>query len=192
MGCDIHIYREKKINGAWVTADHWADEYDEGRLSVPYKMRAYSGRNYDLFGFLSDGVRNTVPGAFSPRDTPADASSEVAQEVARWDGDGHSHSWLGLDELRAAQGRMKTSTTPTSGLMHCDQLTALNASIASGTPDWSLLYPHWQGGGDVATTVRFSVDVPSSFSFGGALQEIIDSFDGIDGDEHRIVFFFDN
>jgi hypothetical protein len=194
MGCDIHIYREKLINGVWVSADEWADEYDEGVMTVPYEKSAYSGRNYELFGFLAEGVRRDIPGAFEQRGTPDDASPEVAELVDRWNGDGHSHSWLGLAELIEANENLKTQTTPISGMMEREQWDKLQASIATGEPDWDLLYPYSQGvyGAGADKYVEFEVQVPATFAFGDGLQHIIDSFAGIDGDDHRIVFFFDN
>lgn len=55
MGCDIHLYREKKIDGEWLTADvGW--EAEQGELSLPYEKQIYTGRNYNLFGLLC-GVR---------------------------------------------------------------------------------------------------------------------------------------
>lgn len=40
--------------------------------------------------------------------------------------------------------------------------------------------------------VNFEIDVPASFYIGDSLQKIINQFEGIDGENHRIVFFFDN
>lgn len=112
MGCDIHFYVEKKINGQWVSQDTWtredADESDS-YLTVPYGQAYYSGRNYDLFAILAD-VRNgrgfagikTGEGftpIAEPKGVPEDASAEVKEIVARWEGDGHSHSHLTLKEL---------------------------------------------------------------------------------------------
>ena len=190
MGCDIHLYREKKINGVWVTADKWSDPYDEGMI-VDYDDRAFTGRNYDLFGFLAD-VRRDIPGGFEPRGTPEDVCDLLAKEIESWDGDGHSHSYLHLQELKDAVERLKTETSPISGMMRHAQWGDLQASIATGAPDWSLLYPYCAWASDSENYTSFEVQVPAMFAFGECLQQIIDSFDGIDGDDHRIVFFFDN
>src|SRR5262249_46209472 len=116
MGCDIHFYVEKQVNGAWYSADKWApneDAGDEGEpiLALAYKNRFYSDRNYNLFGILAN-VRNGsgfagcdtgdgfVP-ISEPRGIPDDVSKEVKAEADRWDGDGHSHSWLTVTELMA-------------------------------------------------------------------------------------------
>ncbi len=189
MGCDIHLYREKKLDGVWVSADTWTNAYNEG-LDVDYDDRAYTGRNYDLFGLLA-GVRGDIPGHFEARCMPDDCCAEIAAVAERWGCDGHSHSYLNLSELQATAERLKVSPVPISGMMHKDQLARLHASIAAGEPDWDLLYPYCQG-----TTspdyVSFSVDVPGDYVIGGCLQKIINSLEGIGGDDQRIVFFFDN
>lgn len=119
MGCDIHLYVERRDqDGIWHSLDTWNDDPDEpGRKSV-YKWGPgfeqlagpiYRERNYDLFAILAD-VRNgrgfagcdTGDGfnpIAAPRGVPDDASPEYAAEVASWDGNGHSHSWLTLGEL---------------------------------------------------------------------------------------------
>ena len=73
----------------------------------------YSGRNYDLFAILAN-VRNgygfagcDTGNGFNPilgrenpaRGLPEDASPEVTRESVSWDGDGHSHNWLTVQEL---------------------------------------------------------------------------------------------
>lgn len=114
MGCDIHLFVERVENGKWVSADRWtpnryAGEEGEPDIRIEYEDRFYTGRNYDLFGILAD-VRNGsgfagcdtgdgfVP-ISEPRGIPDDVSPEVAAESSRWGEDGHSHSWLSVQEL---------------------------------------------------------------------------------------------
>lgn len=192
MGCDIHLYREKKVNGVWVTADTWvADKYDEdGRMEVPYESR-FTDRNYELFGLLSKGVRQEIDYAFMPRGIPFNVSAEIGSEFEMWGGDVHSHSYLYLEELREMAEFLKTKSIRTEGMKDKDGLRALQESIDSGSPDWDLLFPYckWTNS---PNQVEFSIDVPADFHIGGSLKRIIDSFDGVDGDNHRIVFCFDN
>ena len=111
MGCDIHLYVEKRVGGKWVTADTWEldKDYDPPAMVVPYEKRFYTGRNYNLFAMLAD-VRNgrgfagikTGEGfnpIHEPKGLPDDISVEVGREAVRWAGDGHSHSWLTIREL---------------------------------------------------------------------------------------------
>ncbi len=112
MGCDIHLYAEKRVDGKWVTADEWEpDEYDdEGfTLCVPYEKRIYDSRNYYLFSILAD-VRNGCGFAGSdtgdqfipiatPRGLPEDVTPKVKKESGGWGGDGHSYSFFTVAEL---------------------------------------------------------------------------------------------
>lgn len=94
MGCDIHIWIEKRVNGAWIPAETYSEEGDDPH----YQSDIYQGRNYRLFSVLAD-VRNYdgVKPIAAPRGIPEDASPIVA-ELVRGYGD-HSYSWFTLREL---------------------------------------------------------------------------------------------
>ena len=193
MGCDIHLYIEKHVNGEWVTADVWeSSDYgdDENSIDVPWEKR-FTGRNYNLFGLLSKGVRREFPFSFKPRGLPFNACQEIANNAEAWGCDGHSHSYLYLHELKDMREFLKTATLKISGMKDRDELAALRASIASDSPNWDLLYPYCQFTG-MSSYEEFEIDVPASYIVGGDLDDIISSFEGVDGDNHRIVFFFDN
>lgn len=108
MGCDIHLYVEKKIDGQWKIQGKLEDADDEGyrKFSGP---SFYDGRSYNLFAILAD-VRNgrgfagvkTGEGfnpISEPRGVPDDASEEYRYMVEQWDCDGHSHSHHTLRQL---------------------------------------------------------------------------------------------
>lgn len=191
MGCDIHLYKEKKVNGQWVTADSpWVDEYQDGDIDVPYSAR-YSGRDYDLFGFLCSGVRRDHEFSFKERGLPSDVCDEVNLVFERWGVDGHSHSYIYLSELKSAWNSLKEKKVTVTGMKHKDSLGDLIKSIESNDEtDWMLLYPYceWSNHPDY---VDFSIDIPATFKLDG-VENIIGLFDGCDGDDHRIVFWFDN
>lgn len=194
MGCDIHTYKEKFVDGKWHTADEW-EPYDYGEdekgQEVPYKKHAYSDRNYNLFGLLA-GVRNREGTlTLTPRGMPFDVSPEVQAANESYGSDGHSHSYLYLHELRNLRALVRERTIPVSGMMKQPQLAALEASIASGSPNWDLLYPYCQGTTD-REQVEFRVDFPMDYMVGKCLDKIITAFAGIDGENHRLVFWFDN
>lgn len=120
MGCDIHLYAEKRVDGAWQSADAWEpNEYydpedpdsEEKPLAIPYRKRFYDSRNYDLFAMLAN-VRNGYRFAgcdtgdgfvpiCEPKGLPDDVSPQVKADSDRWGSDGHSHSWLTVAELMA-------------------------------------------------------------------------------------------
>jgi len=130
MGCDVHMWAEirpgKDSSSHWVQVGPWLPNpsYHPDEPTVfldgieppllwnsPLTAEIYTGRNYRLFGMLA-GVRNGVGVAGAdmgdpvvpiaePRGVPKDASGGFLTEVRGWGGDGHSHSWLTLEELRA-------------------------------------------------------------------------------------------
>lgn len=110
MGCDIHLYQEAKIGGKWTSTDHWHVNAEEG-LHIPYGGHLYDGRNYRLFAVLANvrnghgfaGIKTGVPVApiDEPRGLPHDCCPELKKEVDGWGQDGHSHSWLTLEDLDA-------------------------------------------------------------------------------------------
>jgi len=190
MGCDIHAYREKKVDGKWVAEQEFVDEYNDGWLDVPFENR-YTGRNYDLFGILSKGVRRDMDISFEPRGLPIQLSGEVSSVMKGRGSDGHSHSYLYLHELTELEELLKSSTVKISGMKDADELEKLKQSKESdGETDWMLLYPYCAWSSD-KNHVEFEIDVPASFIVGDCLRQIIDSFEKHD-DLQRLVFFFDN
>ncbi|EAF5380719.1 hypothetical protein C2890_14200 [Listeria monocytogenes] len=100
MGCDIHLMVEVKDR----KTNQWT-EYDVADGAIKF-----IGRNYNLFGILAN-VRNgfgfahiDTGDAFipisNPRGVPKDASKSYLSFVEDWGTDGHSHSFLNLDELQ--------------------------------------------------------------------------------------------
>ena len=84
MGCDIHFHSEVKIGGKW----HHHSEHS---------IR----RNYALFAKMA-GVRNyddSIIPISKPKGIPQDATDLTKLHVKRWEGDGHSHSWLNAEEI---------------------------------------------------------------------------------------------
>ena len=95
MGCDIHDFVEIKLNGKWEMVGEIFETCDSKRLSV----HPYDGRNYTLFGILA-GVRNKdmIP-ISEPKGSPNDASQGFLDELEQWQYDGHSLSYLTLQEI---------------------------------------------------------------------------------------------
>lgn len=100
MGCDIHMYMEKKVNDRWETADffHYAPNR-RGEMELT-RIEFMGDRNYKLFARLAD-VRNgygVQPIAY-PRGVPKDLSDYVRN----WYNVEHDwtfgHSYLTLREI---------------------------------------------------------------------------------------------
>lgn len=84
MGCDIHLHIEVKLKGGhW---EHWG---------CPNIKRWYA-----LFAKMA-GVRTDEPekAIALPKGLPADMTTLTRRDAEGWDVDGHSHSWLGVDEI---------------------------------------------------------------------------------------------
>lgn len=121
MGCDIHLFVEKKIAGKWQAVkgvnelevqyiegirkggeleEYWTrrlQELQEGTFDY-----LFDGRHYLLFEVLA-GVRakhDLVP-ISEPKGLPEDGSPEALASSQEWGMDGHSHSWLTAAELNA-------------------------------------------------------------------------------------------
>ncbi len=101
MGCDIHLYVEvRKAEGSpWVFVhpplghDAYAEQNGHPAQWAPW-------RDYLAFGILA-GVRRRAEPIAGPRGVPHDRTDTYADAVEEWCGDGHTHSWLMLDELEA-------------------------------------------------------------------------------------------
>lgn len=208
MGCDIHLYKEKLVEGRWTEADEWTEnEYyaraiaageedtNEPRLVVDWKKR-FTARNYALFGFLSDGVRESHPFSFAPRGFPGDASPLVKACYEMWGVDAHSASHLTVAQLREAmETTVRTKTIRVAGLMEVQQFSQLKRAIAAGEPNAYAkhLFPYCEWTNQVGYA-PFDIQVPASFYFGENVRQILESFDEVPGtdEEKRIVFWFDN
>lgn len=111
MGCDIHLYVERRDNGKWLTCDTWEKREDDDNTHVPYQKSFYHDRNYDLFAIFAD-VRNgrgfagcKIGDGFNPiarpRGIPDDCCKEYRERAEAYGEDGHSHSWLTVAEIMA-------------------------------------------------------------------------------------------
>lgn len=87
MGCDIHIWAERRD----------ADRFEVVRdVTFTGGSAPFDWRSYAMFGFLA-GVRNysAITPLSEPRGLPADASVDAREGLEGT----HSESWLGVDEL---------------------------------------------------------------------------------------------
>ena len=116
MGCDIHLYAEKRQEGKWVTADKWTDnpDYPEDSKNPKWVDGGWSGkgsndrfytdgRNYNLFCALAHvrewHFEGKPPVIAELKGMPEDCCEETKMERESWGSDGHSDSWLTLKEL---------------------------------------------------------------------------------------------
>lgn len=100
MGCDIHIYVERKIRGKWCDCDYFVKNHSSIYSSEFIRIETLGDRNYALFATLAN-VRNYGGADYicEPKGFPDDASEYVKSEYENWLGDAHSCSYLTLKEL---------------------------------------------------------------------------------------------
>ena len=104
MGCDIHIYVEKKVKNEWENGDVFVKNKYFGidETEPEYKVNEiHSTRNYNLFALLAN-VRNYggIDPISRPRGLPGDVSVFVKNKSDSYGSDGHSHSYLNLFEIK--------------------------------------------------------------------------------------------
>lgn len=110
MGCDIHSAIEFRTKaGKWEVYGGVSRGVDPDGYSWIRPLEEGPGRNYDLFAVLAD-VRNgrgfaghytcdRITPIASPRGLPSDVSEDFKSISDHWVPDGHSHSWVSLEEL---------------------------------------------------------------------------------------------
>lgn len=115
MGCDIHLYVERRVNGVWESADTWTVDplWPDERPDVDLDDQYYLHRNYYLFDILANvrNVLNVAPIA-EPKGLPSDISDPVRRVSD--EPDWHSHSWLTLTEIFEYDWTIKV---PNDGLL---------------------------------------------------------------------------
>ena len=99
MGCDIHMFIEKKASekyDIWEQVALYRVNKNNHKLEVaPF----YDGRDYELFSLLA-GVRGWHEPFVDLRGLPNNMSSEVEKESAWYESFSHSHTWYDLFELK--------------------------------------------------------------------------------------------
>jgi hypothetical protein len=98
MGCDIHVFLERRLNkGPWkLDPKHHEEETYAGGPVRYNEVASLSGRNYELFGLIA-GVRSMEEPLYDPRGIPDDACDEVKAMSTE---DYHTHTWLRPQELK--------------------------------------------------------------------------------------------
>lgn len=201
MGCDIHMYTEVKRSirekEVWVNVDDFRiNPYYDGKDNSERQFEhqdLYGDRNYGLFTLLA-GVRDysekTIP-VSDPKGLPENMSDITREESERWDGDGHTHSWLTLAELKSFQAKNPSITR--SGLINQRQVAELESGIfpntwCQGTNQEGYIRKEWV---EPSTTL-----VPLIEKITERMKDVFwiynDDYDKSIEEKIRIVFWFDN
>jgi hypothetical protein len=180
MGCDIHLFVEERVdNGKW----EYVQEIDVNR-------------NYDLFGFLA-GVRDDNNLQHFPRKGfPNDASKTVIGQYDEWDLNGHSHSWLTLEELQTVNWDDEKATIKQSGVVRNDDWDKFQESVKSGKPDYWFSYSAAVVGKGAENFSYHEWECPLKEQFDEFIEGVVKYLPKIcettNPNDIRIVFWFDN
>jgi hypothetical protein len=100
MGCDIHIYVERKVGEKWCSCDYFVPDVRYKHGEAFRRVECCGWRNYGLFATLAN-VRNygNTDYICEPKGLPEDASDYVRGEYEDEIWDAHSCSYFTLQEL---------------------------------------------------------------------------------------------
>ena len=130
MGCDIHMYLEKKDKkGIWNSFDYYRISSHPKEFEV---VPIYDSRNYSLFSILADvrNYGNNEP-ISEPKGLPSDCCKEINEEYQFLYGDAHSCSYFTLKELKDYKNTHKF--TKYRGMISPQQIKELENGIFPNT-----------------------------------------------------------
>jgi hypothetical protein len=105
MGCDIHGWVE--IRPYNFDKDYWTAVYDIDHLERNYLMFAR------LFGVRLEEIPALAPNRGLPSNGDHDAHDDWRKiDATYWEADGHSFSWIGLDEIIAHEKELLAPLPP--------------------------------------------------------------------------------
>lgn len=176
MGADIHIHVEIRKNGKWnkFTGKHFSSgySYKEEKSSAPFDWRSYR-----MFGFLAsvrdDDIRPIKEPTYK---LPSDVSKGVFIEWKRWEGDGHSISFITLRELIEFDFNQNLRTPGQEFSTNSKNVIFEKIYIPKFNDDWEVKTYYDIVGGPDGT---FCKNIEELSELGGL-------------DDVRIVFWFDN
>jgi len=203
MGCDIHLFTERKRHirdeEKWINMDYWQynpyydSEDPDGESEMEVKS-FYRGRDYDMFSVLAN-VRNYSDNNFiiEDRGLPDDICQITKKEADRWKGDAHSHGYYTLKEL--IDYIKKNPTIKRSGMVPKEAAEKLettgetpNTWAQDVHPSLGWVYKEWEDPSSLKRIVDKLIDRRN--------EEFWIRRDNMEETEHddkiRIVFWFDN
>jgi hypothetical protein len=208
MGCDIHMYVERRHDGKWYNCDYFvpsiewrdADGPDDSKYT---RVPIYDHRNYSLFATLAD-VRNygNTDYICEPKGLPEDASQYVASEYDDWRWDAHSCSYLTLKELidfqREKHPLKRRGMISPEAQKQFDESGILPDTWCQGTSNPGYAFREWEEDIDILEplidALRKRADelyIIYDFAWDSANETLRNSAYEAAADM-RIVFWFDN
>lgn len=166
MGCDIHLVLEKRgKDGRWIGIDTYSGHQCGASGETKWEWPIATNRHYRRFALLA-GVRGDGP---PPKGLPDDISETGKFVADSWAGDGHSHSWLPLDEATRIFVESDKDDAPEENPDTRPYLAAVSGDNPPAPPEPS-----------------YKDKYPESYYFG------VDIHEENPIESYRIIFWFDN
>lgn len=197
MGCDIHLFTERKVKPGedWLDMDRYKRNRYFGETGGGDEFVVESilnGRNYALFSMLAD-VRNYHDNPFieAPRGLPDDCNKHIKKQSDMWGVDAHSHSYFTLRELIKA--REKFRVTNYSGMMSPEDAELVDRGLMPNS--WcertnikTYVYREWKYESDTLGPLVKNLIKRAKEEVWFRKDENLNDV----SDDFRIVFWFDN
>lgn len=192
MGCDIHMFTEKRVGNRWETADFFHYEPNaKGEMELT-RLEFMGNRNYRLFARLA-GIRNGY--GIEPIDTPRGVPKDLSEYVQGWYDVEHDwtfgHSYLTLRDILEFK---PTEDLPSGGYTTQENANMIEAGL---DPSNFLIYEEPEGDHNVYIEFQEKDEAFEWFieklkervediwwEFAYHPEEYLDNF--------RLVFWFDN
>lgn len=207
------MLKKKRINGKWEQVKGFISDWYN--TDIPYfssdeyrnSNSPIDRRNYTLFSWLA-GVRSSskkVTKISDPRGIPENCSNSIKAEVVGYGSDGHSHSWVSIDELMNGLDKV-VHYQGVVGFGQYKQFlergspdswsSSVGGSISICTADEMELLLSWgeTWAENHYTIISWEKTIRESLSnfVEKSLPQLIERCDSIDYNDVRIVFWFDN
>jgi hypothetical protein len=186
MGCDIHIYSESLIEGKWVCQERIVDvnagysQFPEPHYDTVDEDDLFLGRNYFLFGILA-GVRSWDEPDFDVKGFPEDASEEIQILFRQWDNNCHTPSYISLSELEEWLDR--------------EQYEGRKEVLESNIKHWIEELKKVNVGNVISSMSGFLKGkyMDEEYEYvNSVIQGWVDKLSKREGEDQRIVFWFDS
>lgn len=172
MGCDIHMYvqyRKKNFDPKW---DHWSE----------FGGRINPGRDYSLFGILSDGVRSSWEKCHEPKGLP--------EGDLGWDAERDANLYIRENPQPYEEGTCTLEDAQRWG--HKIELDKDGKPWRTRHPDW---HSHsWLTTAEYAQALRWYTS-QTKYKVGleyKALLSVMKTLENKGENDVRVVFWFDN
>lgn len=193
---DLPVNDSEERETKWVLGDYFkTNPYFEvfPNEEKMERLELHGGRNYGLFSTLA-GVRdytNSIRPVSDPKGVPEDCCDYIKKVNEDWGDDGHSHSWLTLNELKNYQSQ--NLKLPRTGLLSPEQLVEFDKGVlpnswCQGTNQPGYERREWEEENNTLVPLIEKLQNRAH----ELMQHDWQEYDISNDEKIRIVFWFDN